>query len=238
MYGYYVCTDFSSGNIWVINESTHVATLQAGGPALNISGFGELENGELVALSLNGTLYSVSTSTVLALRLLQWDGNPYTDYNVLNWQTADEVNVKQFEVEYGTDGIVFTTAGIIPAKNESRSVYSFRHNIQNNLLYYRLKIVHSNGKIEYSGIVALKNKTIKKEQLIYSYTGNSRLIWLNIPANQKAVFQLFNLNGQHIMSVNNYLNNTLIDLQKIPAGIYIGKIIMADRTASEKMIVK
>ncbi len=238
MYGYYICTDYLSGNVWVINAVTHTTTLQAGGPVLKITSFGELENGELMAVSLNGTLYRVTTASVLTLHLLQWDGNPYTNYNQLNWQTTNEVNVKQFEVEYSTDGIIFTTAGIIPAKNEARSAYSFRHTIQNNLLYYRLKMVHGNGKIDYSGILALKNKSIKKEQFIYSYPGNSRLVWLNIPANQKATFQLFSLNGQNLLNVKNYLNNAIIDLQKVPAGLYIGKIILADRTVSEKILVK
>jgi glucose/arabinose dehydrogenase len=238
MYGYYVCTDFATGNIWVINASTHVATLQAGGSVLNISGFGELENGELVAVSLNGALYRVTTSSVLALQLLHWDGNPYADHNELNWQTADEINVKQFEVEYGTDGLIFTTAGTVAAKNEKQSAYSFRHNIQNNLLYYRLKIVHNNGKIEYSGIVALKNKSLNTEQFVRYYTGNPKLIWLNIPANQKAAFLLYNLNGQQVLNIKSYQNNAIIDLQNIPAGLYVGKTILADRTVSEKLLIK
>ncbi|WP_462254775.1 PQQ-dependent sugar dehydrogenase [Ferruginibacter sp.] len=236
MYGYYICSDYVSGNVWVINSSTYAATIQAGALS-NASGFGERENGELVALSLSGVLYSVSTSTVLSLKLVNWDGYSYGNYNQLNWQTADENAVLQFEVEYSNDGVVFKNAGVIAAKNESPSAYLFRHYIQNDLLYYRLKMLNKDGKIEYSNTIIIKNKTTVKEKIINSYNGNSRIIWLNIPPDEKVDFQLFNLNGQNIISIKNYQNNAIINLQKIPSGIYVGKIILKGEAVSEKIIV-
>jgi glucose/arabinose dehydrogenase len=237
MYGYYICSDYVSGNVWVINSSTYAATIQTGALS-NASGFGERENGELVALSLSGVLYSVSTSTVLSLKLVNWDGYSYSNYNQLNWQTADEDGVLQFEVEYSNDGAVFKNAGIIAAKNESLSAYLFRHYIQNDLLYYRLKMVNKDGKIEYSNTIIIKSKTVVKEKIIFPYNGNSRIIWLNIPPGEKVRFQLFNLNGQNIISIKNYQDNAIINLQKIPPGIYVGKIILNTEVISEKIMVK
>lgn len=237
MYGYYICSDYVSGNVWVINSSTFAATIQTGALS-NASGFGERENGELVALSLSGILYSVSTSTVLSLKLVNWDGYSYGNYNQLNWQTADEDAVLQFEVEYSYDGAVFKNAGVIAAKNESLSAYLFRHYIQSDLLYYRLKMVNKDGKIEYSNTIIIKNKTIVKEKIIFPYNGNSRIIWLNIPPDEKINFQLFNLSGQNLISIKNYQNNAIINLQKIPPGIYIGKVIVKGEAVSEKIIVE
>jgi len=237
MYGYYICADYVSGNVWTINAASHAATLQAT-KLSNVVSFGELENGELLALSLSGTLYTVGTSSVLPLKLLQWSGTAFDNYNQLSWQTAEEVNVKQFDVEYSADGISFTNAGTILAKNLPNSAYTFRHYIQSNVSYYRLKTTNDNGKVEYTAIIALKNNSQKREHVIYSYNGNTKQIWLNIPANEKADFQLFSFNGQKVLQVSNYQNNAIIDLQKIPAGIYIGKIILTNRIVSEKVLVQ
>ncbi|MGC4104335.1 PQQ-dependent sugar dehydrogenase [Ferruginibacter sp.] len=237
MYGYYICADYITGNAWVINATSNAATQQPT-QLLNVSGFGELENGEIVVLTRTGTLYEVRTSSVLPLKLLQWDGFPYENYNQLTWQTASEIDVKQFEVEYSTDGISFKTAGTVIAKNNQHAAYSYRHFIQNSFLYYRLKIVNNNGRVEYSNTIYLKNNTLTDRQLVYYYSGSSRIIWLNIPPDEKAVFQLYNLSGQNVLNISSYLNNDIIDLQRLPGGLYVAKIILPGRTVTEKILVK
>jgi hypothetical protein len=237
MYGYYMCADYVSGNVWVINAVTHVATQQSSTLA-NIAAFGELPNGELLALSRDGnTLYSVGTSTVLPLHLIQWDGSAYSNYNLLSWQTADEINLKSFEVEYSSDAVTFKTAGNVNAKNTTFAVYTFRHDMQAGLLYYRLKMINTDGSFKYSNIITLKNNRTANDKMIYSYNGNSKLIWLNTPPAEKVNFRLYNLNGQAVLQIDRYSNNSIIDLQQLPAGLYIGKIISADKTVSEKIIV-
>jgi glucose/arabinose dehydrogenase len=59
MQGYYFATDVYSGNLHKINASTFAASVQTGLPTL-VAGFGETEAGELLAVSLNGTAYSLT----------------------------------------------------------------------------------------------------------------------------------------------------------------------------------
>jgi hypothetical protein len=237
MYGYYIFSDYVSGNVWVMNTSSLAVTQQPTQLA-NVVAFGELEDGEITALSRNGILFYVSTNTVLPLRLLSFSGYASNNYTQLSWQTASEINVKHFEVEYSTDGMAFKQAAIVAAKNQASSAYTFRHYIQNGTMYYRLKMVNENAVAEYSNIIAVNNTTGNKEPLIYAYNGNTRMIWLNIAANEKAAFQLFTANGQLVYRVNNYQNNSIINLQKIAGGVYIGKIITRENTVSEKIIVQ
>jgi glucose/arabinose dehydrogenase len=237
LYGYYIFSDFVSGNVWVMNATTLAVTQQP--TALpNVAGFGELEDGEIVALSRNGLLYHVSTNSVLPLKLLNFTGYANNNYTQLNWQTAAETQVKHFEVEYSADGITFKNAGIVAAKNQVAAAYGFRHYIQNNITYYRLKMVNDNGVAAYSDIIPVKNAAVSQQPVIYSFNGNSRMIWLNIAGNKKTAFQLFTVNGQVVYSTNNYQNNAIIDLQNIAAGIYVGKIITNENVVSEKIIVR
>jgi glucose/arabinose dehydrogenase len=236
-YGYYICSDYVTGNVWVINASNNAVAFQSN-VLTSISSFGELENGEMLALTLNGGLYRVTTSSVVSLKLLNWFGNSYENYNQLQWQTTEEKEVKNFEVEYSIDGNTFLTAGIITAKNELRSAYMFKHLSQNTQIYYRLKTTQINGSVEYSKIISLKKDASKKEQYIFNYNNNGRLIWLNILANERASFQLYDFNGQNILNVENYSNNKIIDLQKLATGIYIGKIILKDKMVTEKIVIR
>ncbi len=237
LYGYYICADYVSGNVWVINANNNVVSFQSNVLGSIVS-FGELENGEILALTLNGGLYRVTTSSVVSLKLLNWTGNSYESYNQLQWQTTEEKDVKNFEVEYSMDGNIFLSAGVLAAKNEIKSAYIFQHNKQQSDIYYRLKTIHTNGKIEYSTILFLKDKLDKKRKYIFSYNNDAKQIWLNVSANEKVSFQLYNLNGQNVFSLANYGNNKIIDLQKIPSGIYIGKIILKNKIVTEKIIVR
>ena len=59
--GYYLCSDFASNNLWTIkpaNIGGWEISLQKGIPAAIVS-YGEGEDGELYAVSLNGTIYKI-----------------------------------------------------------------------------------------------------------------------------------------------------------------------------------
>jgi glucose/arabinose dehydrogenase len=62
MSGYYYATDVYSGNLYKINISNFSASVQTGLPTL-VAGFGETESGELLATSLNGTVYALVPAT-------------------------------------------------------------------------------------------------------------------------------------------------------------------------------
>jgi glucose/arabinose dehydrogenase len=237
MAGYYICADYASANAWVINSTTNVSTIQSGVPG-EISSFGELENGELLALTLAGSLYTVTTNSVLPLQLLSWNGNSQIGYNSLSWQTANEKQVAQFEIEYSTDGAQFTKVGTVPAKNIAQAVYTFTHNILNDNSFYRLKMIDNNGAVKYSSIISVKNSTTKNNTLIRTYNGTTNLIWLNTGNTDKVKFQLFSLTGENLLSIGNYKNNAIINLQHLPQGIYIAKISLNEKESSEKIILR
>ncbi len=234
MYGYYIFADYVSGNVWTINTSNNIANLQTN-KLSSIVGFGEKENGELLAITLAGVVYNVTTSSVLTGKLESWAGYSRTNYNQLSWQTNNETDLLEFEIEYSSDGTIFQKAGTIAAKNQALAAYSFQHFISNGNAYYRLKIKSVDGKITYSNIIKLQQNTTRREQYIYTLQGNNKLVWLNIPANEKVSFQLYNFNGQDIINIPRYNNNVIINLQKLPTGIYIARITMGGKIVSEKL---
>jgi hypothetical protein len=78
---------------------------------------------------------------------------------IVNWKTASEQNVKSFEVEYSANGVTFTTAGTVQAKNStSGSVYKYVNAQGTGRGFYRLKIVDIDGQVSYSRIVSVDTK--------------------------------------------------------------------------------
>jgi hypothetical protein len=96
----------------------------------------------------------------LPLNLVSFTGRLYNSDVVLQWQTESEVNHDYFEVERSTDGQIFTAAGRIAGTNGTGTQhYSFvdADAAQPGItkLYYRLKMVATNGDVEYSKVVII-----------------------------------------------------------------------------------
>ncbi len=82
-------------------------------------------------------------------------------HSLLEWATASEENNSHFEVEHGTDGIRFSSIGLVDGNGYSAVVhnYQFIHRTpQFGTNYYRLKQVDFDGTESYSDI---KNVSIQ-----------------------------------------------------------------------------
>lgn len=81
---------------------------------------------------------------------------------VCKWETANEVNLKNFSVERSTDGHNFEAIGTVNSTglNNGSASYSFDDKLaytQNSkVLYYRLKSNDDNGKYSYSDVLYVK----------------------------------------------------------------------------------
>ncbi|MBL0182916.1 MAG: PQQ-dependent sugar dehydrogenase [Chitinophagaceae bacterium] len=241
MVGYYICSDYVSGNTWLLKSNGAGGwntTLQAGLPG-NIAGFGEAENGDLYSLSRNGTLYKVITSTVLPVTLLDFSATAFAGYNELRWRTANEQNVSFFEIEFGTDGINYTVAGRVNALNIPPSNnYSFRHTISLfTKLFYRLKITDKNGRVTYSDTVEL-DKKLTGSIIIYPIPVRNSL--LNV-ISEKPVesIAIFSADGKKVFQrqINNLTGSFPVAVPHLQSGIYLVRIKGKDEYLTEKIII-
>lgn len=82
---------------------------------------------------------------------------------LLSWQTATEVNSKEFQVQRSTDGIYFESIATIPPKHsgQQRTTYQFRDQEPGaGALYYRIRQLDINGRTTFSNIVAVSLHSI------------------------------------------------------------------------------
>lgn len=175
MAGYYICADYISDNIWMIqqtgfNPPTFDVIVQNGSGMINdVVTFGENDNGELFAGSLTGVLYRVTETTGLAVSWEAIDVLRINQGNKVLWTMHDLTGIDRFEVERSltADFAQFTTAGqVSPVPDQI--YYSFIDPYYQHLgIYYRICAVTLDGEREYSPIKRLIPDPVAKPSLVY-----------------------------------------------------------------------
>jgi hypothetical protein len=110
------------------------------------------------AVGSGATLLNITVGTPLPLTLLSFTGRQEGDKNILSWQTSDEVNTKEFVIEWSGDGHTYLPIGTVVAASHSTGTlsYSYTHDpapAGND--FYRLRMVDLDGHFTYSNIVQL-----------------------------------------------------------------------------------
>jgi PQQ-dependent dehydrogenase (s-GDH family) len=104
------------------------------------------------------TFYFAKSSVLLAISLVSFSGDLYGKNALLQWVVNNESAIKNYILERSIDGINFKAITTVNVKNLPGLVnYSYQDidvaNLIANKIYYRLKSVGIDGKLDYSNIV-------------------------------------------------------------------------------------
>ncbi len=138
----------------------------------------------------------------------------------LQWKTADEVNTAAFEVERSSNGIDYTTIGVVEAVGHGANSYSATDKAPlagNN--YYRLKMKDIDGRFKESRVVLVKHTVKGKLQLAPIPARNYVSVLLKDQSllNQRA--KIYNSIGYLVAEVV-LTNATRIDISSWETGMY------------------
>lgn len=141
----------------------------------------------------------------------------------LSWQVTNEINFKQYEIEYSTDGVRFFSIGMILAKgtNGSTSNYTFQHNgliTGNN--FYRLKMVDHDGRYKFSPVRTI---TIGKSVAAGIYPNPAQqFITVDFNGQLSAGTEILVIDaaGRVVDNINATGNVTHFSTQKLMKGVY------------------
>jgi hypothetical protein len=147
----------------------------------------------------------------------------------LKWNTASEINTKCFDVESSYDAKTFTPIGKVAAKGNSTEMstylFSYEEKSQGDV-YYRLKMTDNDGTFTHSKIVKI-NSILRAEDIEIFPTVFEQKVncTLNSHSDQKAVIELFNVNGLLCKRITTNLNKgsnfiAIEGLQELACGTY------------------
>jgi hypothetical protein len=194
-------------------------------PAQNAWGYYMLNDANY-GINATNTQKIAFTANVLPLGLISFIAIPKTGFNLLKWQTENEVNTTSFDIEYSENGINFIKAGNVAANNIGGN-YSFKHviNLQDAILFYRLKIIDNDGSFTFSNVVQINNNLNNDDLKLTPNPTNGFVTLTGIQTNLiNTQLQLLNMDGQKIkqLLINN--NQFLVDLSIYPKGVYLLKL--------------
>lgn len=242
--GYNISADFFSGTLYktVSDGSGGWITSTQMLSTTGIADFGETENGEAYAVSLTGnSVYRISASSPLPVTLITFNAKSNNSGVKLNWQTALEENIRQFEIEYSIDGISFIYLGNVPAKNAATgSVYSFLHAIvYDGEILYRLKITDNDGSFKYSDIVRVVLNDNVKNMITPSVITNG-VMNVNLNNRKYKSLQLISMNGTMVLKkdIAAQSGNIKVPVSNLAAGIYMVRLIGSSTTISQKIFIQ
>ena len=166
-------------------------------------------------------------TSVLSAELIQFSAKNNENKVELNWQTATETNVKNFEIEKSSDGQKFEKIAEIKANN-TPSVYQAFDNQFSESAYYRLKINDLDGTNSYSKTVFLEKKGAKTIKISRNTEGG---IFIETDDKIESVIITNNI-GQILKTTK----DNRFGLTDLPAGIYIISVKTNKSFVSQKIL--
>jgi hypothetical protein len=183
-----------------------------------------------------------TSSTVLPVTLISFEGKKLnSNTNLLTWHVADEKDLKAYEVEKSIDGKTFEQLGIVKAKG-SNSVYEFTD--KNTIggqsgLYYRLKVIDLDEKVEYSKIINLKSNKILRGVKIYpNPTSNIVNIEIEGALNKSVQVSVKDISGRVVLQQTLTSDNSTINMSALSGGLYILDTQFSDGQKQSFKLVK
>jgi Glucose / Sorbosone dehydrogenase len=241
--GYYIFADYVSGNQWLIfpdNNSWQIIK-QTGTFPGNISSFGEAENGTLYAVSLSaGTAYKIEAITGVQFQLTSFTGIVKNSIAELNWATSFENNLSHFEVEYSTDSVNFQKKGVVQAANKATgSSYKFEDVVSDiGKVFYRLKIVGSDNKWDYSKTITITVNP-RTTNFIYPSIITNGIISFFVPDPYNSL-EIISINGALILrkDIKGTTGRIDIPVPTVAKGIYLIKLMSSKNTVMQKILIR
>lgn len=150
----------------------------------------------------------------------------------VTWTTMNELNTKEFQVQWSADGRNFNAIGTVPAHGNSdvMRTYAFTdRNVMSGNNFYRLKIWDDNGSFVYSPIVKL-NFTGKGTIKVYPAItqGNLQVEW-NADKQKATTALVLDHTGRLLLTKKLQaaagFNRANLEVNSLPAGEYIVKLV-------------
>jgi hypothetical protein len=207
-------------------------------------------HGSLVNFAVTGATSNWTSTTALALpvNLTYFTGTRNTDKVVLNWETAQEQNSRDFSIERSTDGVNYTAIGSLPAAgNSTMSIaYSFTdYAPEAGTNYYRLLQTDINGQFKYSKTVTIKFPLIAGMKIAPNPAVGTVYYTVNGLRQSQASVSITDMNGKKMLvraiTLQQGINRLNLDVSALPAGNYtlqVTNTAIGQQTTERLVIVR
>ncbi len=228
------CESFTIGTCNAANSVSIVQTALIGHNSASIGAnngvFGDPCVGTVKRLYIEA-IYS----SALPLKLVSFTGTSHASLNLLNWETTNEINTREFQIERSSDGSHFAVIGTVAAVNHpGNNSYSFSDNLlQVPVQFYRIKMIDIDGAFVYSNVIKLETFSSNRFTVFPNPVTNSITIG---SLRSKGLIEISDIQGRIIQKVAVIGQTQTINLEGYSKGLYLIKYSYDDIIICKKIV--
>jgi Secretion system C-terminal sorting domain len=152
------------------------------------------------------------------------------------WNTAREINVKDFTIERSNNATHFISIGQVAATNAAG--YSFAdQNPLSGVSYYRLKIMDKDGSFKYSKIVTINTNLLHSISL-YPNPASSNITITHKLVSKATTMGIYTLDGKLVKNITPATGTTQtnVDIDTLAVSYYM--VVIKDGALATRVFVK
>ncbi|MGV3657901.1 MAG: hypothetical protein ACO1NX_08100 [Chitinophagaceae bacterium] len=199
------------------NSSTSIPIIKG-----NINGvFIKADLPDGFVIEYNSTSVVVKRATALPVQFVSLKAFAENNQVKLQWEAADEKNVKHYEVQRSNNANGFSTVGKVQAASYMH--YTFTDLVPEPKALYRIKSVDDDGKYKYSQVVLVKQENAApKMNATVTSSGNEIIVQHRI-ALAEGQIMIHAIDGKLLkkIKVQKDSQQTSVDFSFAKAGIYV-----------------
>ncbi len=206
-------------------------------------------NAECVLVSeVTSNTIAMQISGGLPVTLLSFKARKQENTVLLTWKTTEETNFSHFGIQRSADARVWQAIGAVPAKSSGSYIFTdatpphqfITTSPHHHILYYRLKIVNTDGSFVYSGIEAVSFDRGNEGLDVRIYPNPAHKGKVTIEAtgriSRPVNVQIFDLMGREVYTAAS--GATEIDVSRFAPGIYLLHIRQENESIVRKLVVE
>lgn len=192
-----------------------------------ITGLDNFENSNCMGFS--EAAFTVEGST-LPLELVRFEAEGRKKDIQVYWEVRQEEDLSGYTLERSDDKQFFKPIAWMHAEGKAMNWYEHldKEVELNQWYYYRLKMLHLDGKVAYSDIKAARLKARGTLDVYPNPTNGSSKMIINAPNSDRLWVEIMHSNGQQIrafaLDVDAGVYEQVLDLGDLPAGMYWVKV--------------
>lgn len=176
----------------------------------------------------------IGNAQALPVKLVSFSARRKESGNLISWTTAQEKNMKGYEVQYSADGSAFETIGYVQSKNRAtQTQYVFD---DNRLVegYYRLNKIEFN-RSEYSHVVRIDHEGQAHVLTIYPNPAKGVIHIDGLQKEDQGTVTIRQTDGKvkYVLTAQN-----TIDISALEPGLYFVEINTANGSLQKKLLVE
>ncbi|MBO9634984.1 MAG: S8 family serine peptidase [Chitinophagaceae bacterium] len=180
-----------------------------------------------------------SQNAPLPVTLSNFTATRRNNTGLLQWQTSQELNSKQFTIEKSTDGVLFILIGTVPAAGNSSSPLNYQFIdpvLANGLNHYRLLITDMDGHTDRSMIRTIQSSDASLTIQVFPNPVVNNILYIRSTEDIRRI-ELTDISGRVLLQQSTSGTQHRLNLQQFAKGTYLLSLYTAGSKKTQRIVV-